>query len=228
MSDIKSRSEKKNFKTLLSIFLSKNRVFFLVLIVVILVLLAGTGIYTSVYQNKIEKSAVAAEELQKLFEEWSAAPEEEKAEKESQILRNAEDAIESFGSMYAAQRARMVLGGLYYEKEEWDAAVEEYDALADSFPRSYLAPIALMSAAVANEQAGRPDDAISAYQRVREAYSETFPDVAYALFSIGRLYEKTGKNDAALEAYNEVVDNFSASSWTNLAQDRIIYLEAVN
>lgn len=228
MSDNKLKEEKKDLRTLLSIFLSRNRMVFIVLVVVLLVLLAGAGIYTSVQQNRTEKSAIAAEELQKLFDEWQAAPDEEKVEKEEALLSRAKDTLSSFKKMYAAQRAHLVIGRLHYENEEWDGAVEEYTALADDFPGSYLAPIALMSAAVAHEQAGRTEDAISTYQRVRETYADSFPDVAYALFSIGRLYEKNGQKDAALEAYNEVVDNFSSSNWTNPAQDRIIYLEAVN
>ncbi len=228
MSDIKPKSEKKDLKSALSLFLFKYRIVFLVLISVILIFVLGVAVYTGVHQNRVEKSAIAAEELQQLFEDWSAAPEEEKAEKEEQLISAAEDILDSFKGMYAAQRTRIVLGRVYYQKEEWDSAIEQYTALADDFPRSYLAPVALMSAAVAHEQEGANGEAISLYQRVRENYSESFPDVSYALFSIGRLYEKDGEVDAAIEAYNEVVDNFSSSSWTNPAHNRIIYLEAMN
>jgi predicted negative regulator of RcsB-dependent stress response len=228
MSDNKAKTEKTDFRTLLTIFLSRNRMVFLVIVVVILVLLAGVGIYTSVHNGRIEKSAAAADELQRIYEEWTNAAEAEKAEKESLLVKRAEEVIGSFKTMYAAQRAHLVLGRFHHEKKEWDQAVEEFVALADTFPKSYLAPIALMSAATAHEEAGRTEDAISCYQRIRENYAESFPDTAHALFSIGRLYETIGQEDAALAAYNEVVDDFSSSSWTNQAQDRIIYLEAVN
>lgn len=228
MSDHTHGSEKKTFKQVLSVFLANNRIPLLVIAAVIFVGLLGTGIYTTVHQKRIEKSAVAAENLQELFDEWQSADEADKSEIEEQLLTDAEAALEDFSGMYAAQRARMLRGRLFFAQDEWEKAVDDFEALAQKFPNSYLAPMALMSAAVAYEHMEEYDSAISLYQRVRDEYADSFPNVSYALFSIGRLYEKTENESAAIEAYNEIIDNFSQSNWTNLARDRIIYLEAMN
>jgi tetratricopeptide (TPR) repeat protein len=228
MSDTRNRSEEKNIRIVLSRFISHYRMVFIVILVIIVAALIAVGVYSTVNQKRVENSAVAAEELQELYEEWNSAADDEKADLRSDLESKAADALKKFKRMYAAQRAYMVLGQLHYQSEEYDAAVENYESLADSFPKSYLAPISLMSAAAAWEQLQDYESAIAAYRRVSDEYSDSFPSVAYALVSIGRLYERMGQADEAVEAYNEVVDNFSGSGWTNIAQDRIIYLETAN
>lgn len=228
MSDTRNRSEEKNIRIVLSRFISHYRMVFIVILVLIVATLIGVGIYSTVNQKRVENSAIAAEELQELYEEWNSSADDEKADLRSDLESKAVDVLKNFKRMYAAQRAYMVLGQLHYQSEEYDAAVENYERLADSFPKSYLAPISLMSAAAAWEQLEDYESAIAAYRRVSDDYSDSFPSVAYALVSIGRLYERTGQADEAIGAYNEVVDNFSGSSWTNIAQDRIIYLETAN
>ena len=228
MSQQQVRTEDKNFKTVLATFLSNNWRALLVIAVIIVVLVIGGGIYTLVHQNRVENSAVAAEQVQSLYADWQAAEGEEKDEIAQQLVSAGEEAIDNFSGMYAAARSHLVLGRMAYDQEIFEKALEHFNALADSQPKSYLAPVSLMYAATAHEETEEYENAIAAYQRVRENYFDTFPEVPHALFSIGRLYEKIDNKDAAMQAYNEVIDDFSSSNWTNLARDRIIYLETIN
>ena len=228
MSQQQVRTDDKNFKTVLATFLSNNWRALLVIAVIIVVLVIGGGIYTLVHQNRVEKSAVAAEQVQTLYADWQAAEGEEKDEIAEELVSSGEGAIENFSGMYAAARSHLVLGRLAYDQENFATALEHFNALVDSQPKSYLAPISLMHAATAHEETEEYENAIAAYQRLRENYSDTFPEVPHALFSIGRLYEEIDNKDAAMQAYNEVIDDFSSSNWTNLARDRIIYLETIN
>ncbi len=228
MSQPQVRTEDKTFKTVLVTFLSNNRVPFMILAAIVVLLVIGVGIYTFIHQNRVEQSAVAAEEMQSLFSDWQEAEEDNKAELAEELVSTGEKTIDKFSKMYAASRARLVLGQLSFEQDSYSEAAEYFTDIADTQPKSYLAPVGLMHAAAAHEHAGEYQEAIAMYQRVRENYAEVFPKVPHALFSIGRLYEELEDKDAALQAYNEVVDNFSSSNWTNLARDRIIYLEAVN
>lgn len=228
MSQHQVRTEDRNFKTVLATFIANNRVPFMVIAAVVVVLVIGVGIYTYVHQNRVEQSAAAAEQMQSLFSDWQATEDDQKSELAEEITATGNTTIDKFSGMYAAARARLVLGRLAYAQEEYSAAVEHFTALADTQPKSYLAPVALMHAAAAQEKSGEYENAIASYQRVREKYADSFPEVSHALFSIGRLYEQIEDRDAALQAYNEVVDEFSSSNWTNLARDRIIYLETIN
>ncbi len=228
MSQPQVRTDEKNFKTVLATFLSNNRGPLLVIAGIVVVLVIGVGIYTFVHSNRVEKSAVAAEEVQTLFSDWQNAAEDKKPEIAEELVAKAQTTIDDFSGMYAEARAHLILGQLAYEQEKYQNAVEHFTVVADSQPKSYLAPVGLMHSATAHEKAEEYQAAIEDYQRVRESYADTFPKVAHALFSIGRLYEKLDDTEAALQSYNEVVDDFSSSNWTNLARNRIIYLEAKN
>ncbi|MDZ7793382.1 MAG: tetratricopeptide repeat protein [Spirochaetia bacterium] len=217
MSQQQVRTEDKNFKTVLTTFLSNNWRTLIVIAVIIVVLVIGGGVYTLVHQNRVEKSAVAAEQVQTLYADLQAAEGGEKDEIAEELVSAAEEAIGNFSGMYAAARSHLVLGRMAYDQKNFEKALEHFNALADSQPKNYLAPISLMHAATAHEEAEEYEDAIAAYQRVRENYSDTFPEVPHALFSIGRLYEKIDNKDAALQAYNEVIDDFSSSNWTNFS-----------
>jgi tetratricopeptide (TPR) repeat protein len=228
MSDTKSRAEEKNFRIVLSRFIARYRILFLSIIVLILVTLIGIGIYSTLNQKRIETSAAAVEDLQVLYDEWQAAGDNEKGDLREEIEGSAEKLLIAYKNGFAVQRTHMILGQLYRESEDWEISIDQYMKVADGFSKSYLAPIALMSAATVYEEMENYESAIAAYERVSKEYSSSFPLTAYALISSGRLYEKTGDTESAIESYNNVIDNFSGSSWTNIAQDRIIYLETVN
>ncbi|MFP4490633.1 MAG: tetratricopeptide repeat protein [Spirochaetaceae bacterium] len=219
------KGEELTLKDKVTRFLSTYRNVIIALSVVILVALAAVAIYTLVMNNRIEESSIMAEELQESFEEWQSADNDEKAELEENIVSDAEDIISQYGSLYAAARAHMVLGKLHAENDEWEDAEDRFLTVSESFPKSYLAPVSLLSAAACREETEDLEGAVELYQRVEADYSENSPAAAQAVFSAGRVYERLDRTDKALGAYNSIVDNFSNSSWTNLARSRIIYLE---
>ena len=227
MSNIEKRPEEMTFKDKLSQFLHSYKNVLIGIGGVLLVVLIGTAIYTAVHQNRLEDSSRQAEELISTYEDWQNAEEEEKkAELEQQIREQSASIQDSYSGMFAAQRAKLVLGQIEHAKENWEKAAGHFLEIADSTPKSYLAPVALMSAAVCKEEIGSYQEAISHYQRIFDQYGDTAPEAPHALFSIGRLYERQDEKDAALDAYNQLIDNFSASNWTKLARDRIIYLNS--
>src|SRR6056297_4220875 len=147
MSQQQVRTDDKNFKTVLATFLSNNWRALLVIAVIIVVLVIGGGIYTLVHQNRVENSAVAAEQVQSLYADWQAAEGEEKDEIAQQLVSSGEGAIENFSGMYAAARSHLVLGRLAYDQEDFETALEHFNTLVESQPKSYLAPVSLMHAA---------------------------------------------------------------------------------
>ncbi len=226
MAQTEKRQEEMTFKDKLSQFLHAYKKVIIGIAGLIVVILIATGIYTMVHQNRLESSSQQAEELINSMDEWRNAEEEEKSELEEQIRSKSAEIRDSYSGMFAAQRALMVLGQLEYAKENREKAAEHFMEVADSYGNSYLAPVALMSAAACKEELERYDEALSHYQRIRDRYSDTTPEAPHALFSIGRLYEQQGETESALDAYNELIDNFSASNWTKLARDRIIYINS--
>ena len=74
------------------------------------------------------------------------------------------------------------------------------------------------------EEGGDYAKAIQTYVQIVELYNDVSPEIAHVFFSLGRLNETHGTKEAAIEYYNRIVDEYPSSGWTNLAQDRIIYL----
>ena len=81
-----------------------------------------------------------------------------------------------------------------------------------------------MEAAVAAENAGDPERALELHRRIVDDHGDENPEVPRALFSIGRILEQQDEVADAAEAYRQLVDDYPASSWTNLARNRIITL----
>ena len=74
---------------------------------------------------------------------------------------------------------------------------------------------------------GYPDDrelALDILNRLVEQYDAESAEIPRALFSIGRINEGLDNIVDAAESYNRLIDDYPASSWTNLARDRIITL----
>jgi tetratricopeptide (TPR) repeat protein len=127
-------------------------------------------------------------------------------------------------SGYAGARAYYLAASIYVEKKDWEQAETAWTKSARAAAKSYLAPVSLFNAAVAAEEQGNPDQAISHYS---ESVSQdaNFPGAARAQFAIGRLYEAQGNTQAALEAYRIIPEKWESETiWINLAQSRIIGL----
>jgi tetratricopeptide (TPR) repeat protein len=129
-------------------------------------------------------------------------------------------------SGFAAARAHIIAAGIHSERENWDGAEQAWAAAALAAKDSYLAPLAFFNAAAAAEEAGNLDAAVTHYRECL-AKSGKFPSPARAQFALGRIEEARDRKDAAIEAYRTLVSKWPDDQvWTNLAQSRLIILEA--
>jgi tetratricopeptide (TPR) repeat protein len=127
---------------------------------------------------------------------------------------------------YPAARAWFMAGDLYHDRKEWQEAEDAWLAAAEKGADTHLAPLSLFNAAVANEESGDTDAALSNYRKSLDF--DGFPAAAHAQFSVGRLLEKNGDNEAAIAAYRTVIEKWSSDTeWTNLAHSRILMLEVI-
>ena len=139
------------------------------------------------------------------------------------LLNRISQLLDKYPRLYASQRALHLRGRIYYHMADWENARASFVELADRFPKSYLAPAALVAAATAMEQAERYDDAISLLKRVTDDFQT--PEMPAVLFSLGRLSEAVSDNESAMTYYGRLLDEYPSSGWTNIAQSRIISLK---
>jgi predicted negative regulator of RcsB-dependent stress response len=222
----KELSKKDSFLIALSNFLQKNRIVFIIIIIVLIAGLVAFTIARESIKNRIEKSTFLAEEAREAYHNWSTAvDDEQKTIYREECLEIIEQIMDSYPNHYAAQRASFLQGNIFFEEENWTEAAAAYEKIFTKFSDSYLAPISLNNASVAYENSGELDTAIEMLNTLTENYTESFADIARIFFTKGRLYEEQGDMENAVRAYNVLVDDFSNSNWTKLARNRIIALE---
>ena len=208
-----------------STFIHANRYVFLVAIGAIFVLVIAFVVVSEVQSARTQKSVTLVEAAQQQFQTWKNASQTKKTDIEAKLLPQLNSIIKKYSGLYSAQRALFIRGNLYYDKKEWKLAAESYQSLAKGFPHSYLAPISLIDAGAAYEQAGNNSAAAKAYEQIAKNYGSSTPEKPLAIFSLGRLAEARKDYKAAKTQYDLLVNDFPSSSWTNLARDRIIYLQ---
>lgn len=221
------KEEEKNLVQKISDFISKKRVFFLSLAGAILGILVIVGIYTIVSNTTAENSSRAMEEVRTKIATWNNESEEaKKTEIETGIMADLDKVAKKWPRSFAAQQALFTKSSLYAVKKDWaNAETASLDA-AKKLPKTYLAPIALESAAVAAEEQGKADIALEYYNKIIAQYKEDTPNLAHAYFSVARLSEAKSDWKAALENYGKILSNFADSDWAKLAKDRVVYLKA--
>jgi len=229
--------EKRGFTDALSSFTQRNRKLLLFLFVAILAALVALVIVLQIRRNTQETSLLRLEAVQKLYAEWT--PLKDEAEKdgasaeaaakaaslEAQVIKDAEALLSEYEGMYAELRAYDILASVAYRNKEYEKAARLWTSLADTHAASYFAPLALVQAAAAWEEAENPGAAAESLIAVITKFSAAYPDIPHVLFSLGRLAEGRQDYDGARTYYNRLLDEYSGSSWTKLAHNRIILLQ---
>lgn len=219
--------EEKTFVQKLSDFIVRNRKFFFIALAAVVVVLAGVGIYEIASSASAQKSARAMELAREKIATWNAESDEtKKTELEQALVADLDKIAKSWPRSFAAQQALYTKAGLYLVKKEWQNAETASLAAYEVRKNSYLAPMALENAAVAAEEQGKLDEAIKQYQEIANSYKVDNPNLAHALFSLGRLSEAKSEWKTAIEKYEDLLSSSPSSDWALLAKNRVIYLKS--
>ena len=227
--------ETRHIPEKLNAFFSTYRIALIVIAVVVIVVIVASVLLAQWFNQRNARSDRAAEEIEALWEEWTAEQplpteearselSDEAKEIESQLRSMIATIRNSYGGTYGAVRARLILGLLEWDLQNYDTARRVFEDLAADQDGTYLRPIALANAAASAEEAGDIEGAQTLYTQVVELQNVPNSERAHALFSLGRLAEATEDHPAALESYNRLLDEHGDSNWTNLGRNRIIWL----
>lgn len=221
------KQEEKNFVQKISDFISKNRVVFLSIVGAIVGVVVIVGVYSLVSNSIANNSSRAMEEVRTKIASWNSETDTtKKNDAETAILADLDAVAKKWPNSFAAQEALFTKSGFYAFKKDWaNAETTSLDA-AKKLPKTYLAPIALESAAVAAEEQGKADVALEYYNKIIAQYKDDTPNLAHAYFSVARLSEAKSDWKTALDNYGKLLSNFADSDWAKLAKDRVIYLKS--
>jgi cytochrome c-type biogenesis protein CcmH/NrfG len=180
-------------------------------------------------RDKLRETAISrVEDFTRRYEELRFNITDESNAEKAAALTEDLSAFASKSSGYPGSRAYALLAGIHGDKKEWAEAEQAWRDAAKKAGKSYLAPVALFNAAAAAEEQGKTAEAIALYTECL-ALSESFPSSPRAQFAVGRLEEKQGNKENALEAYRTLRTKWPNDTlWRNLAQSRIIGIEGEN
>ena len=218
-------SAKRRFLNKLSAFLLKYRIALISSLIALIVVIIGYFIWSENQVKQRENAAILAEEVQELFGRMQIeADAEAKTTIESELMDTIALVMDKYPKQYGALRSQYLRAGVYFEKEQWQQALDDFLQIARERAGGYLVPISLFNAAVCQEDLGQPEEALELYQEIADNHKESHL-VPHALLSVGRLYEQLDNPAAALTAYNRLDEEFPLSNWTKIGRNRIIGLE---
>lgn len=139
----------------------------------------------------------------------------------NQALNDFQAIVTSMSSTEYADDALLHIGRYYLDVEEdFDKAKESFDAVLRSYPTSDAAPGAyyyLGEVLFRSDRGGFGlDDALANYQRVF-LYADNYW-IPAALYSTGRVLERQGQFEPAVDAYFQVIVDHPKSDWASGAR----------
>ena len=218
------RAEKnKKINEKLIDFIQQNRKFLLAAVLGIVVVFIGLIAGISIRETLQTKAISTLEGFRERYEDLRNEINETSKEEEVQTLVDELKTFASGNGSYAGAQGYALLGNIYGDKKSWAEAEESWTNAARKAAKTYLAPVSLFNAAAAAEEQGSIEQAIRLYTECI-GYPD-FSAVSRAQFAIGRLEESLNNYEAAITAYQGVVNNGqNDQDWVNLAQSRIIFL----
>jgi TolA-binding protein len=124
---------------------------------------------------------------------------------------------------FAHTMAFYALGNLCYNQKEYLEAKKYLVRYADKEPGSHLAPLALLKAAMALEEAQDLKGALELYKRLENKYAESII-ADQIFFNMARLYGKMNDVLSTRKYYNRVISGFPESAFVLQAKKRLFTL----
>ncbi len=137
------------------------RIALLVILIAAAAFLVGYLIYGEIAKKLAADSTTLAESMQTKFDAWqSESDATKKAALEKDLVAQLGTLISRYPRQYGGQRGLFLRADVSYNDKSWDAAIKDYQALADHFPKSYLAPVSLFNAGGMRRGEGRREHGV--------------------------------------------------------------------
>lgn len=123
--------------------------------------------------------------------------------------------LDSYGDKNSGKMARLRFANICYEAGEYEQAAALYrEALPQFEPFPLLHSRILTDLALAEYQMGRDQAAIDHFEQILAGTSNLYKDEA--LFHLGGLYDRAGREDESRAAYARLSDEFKDSTYLEL------------
>lgn len=208
-------------------FIQRFRIFLISFLVLVAVGIIVAAVYQGISSASSNAVTKVTEELETAYENLKSAKDDTEKLAFQKIFDEVSQKIEkSYSGSFAQQRCDYYQGNLKFAAKDFGGAEIAFAKAAKDLNSSYLAPIALMNAAISAEENLNTPKTVSYLTDLVQNYAKTSALAYRAQFNLGRLAESQKQWAVAKDVYQKLLDSFGSSSWTKLARDRIIYLKA--
>jgi tetratricopeptide (TPR) repeat protein len=141
------------------------------------------------------------------------------------VIADLKKHVDSTYFGFSHNAAYYVLGNIYYDRKNWLEAKQYLLTYADRDGKNILAPIALLKAALALEEAKDLKGAIGVYRRLEDGYADSaMADQIF--YNYARACALNGDMVNARLYYNKVISAFPDSGYAQQAKKRLFMIGA--
>ena len=218
-----AKAKKESASKQLESFLVKNRALILSVLCVCIVVLVTICVVVGVSSSQTKKSLASIDSIE--YSYTKNAPSlsgDELVTLQNETLASLQPYLSK--KKIVGVQANKLAAEIAYEKEDYNASIQYYLAQAHADENSYTAAVAYFMVASSYEELSNFEEAEKYYGLASE--QSDFLLVPHALFNLARVKESRGDKDGAVLVYKQMVSDYPNDDWTNLAQSRLISLNA--
>jgi len=209
-------------------FFLKNIKIILLSISTIIIILAAYFSVNYFIMKKEDQAEDAFGKVYLVYREIMNLETEDEDEIKQKLLSLNEDfkiVINKYPKSAAASKSAYFIGNTFYGSKEYENALVYYQKGSMIKTKYYNALLCLQGEASSYEQIGKYEKAEEVYKNIVDNYENSFV-IPAVRFNLGQIYEKLNKIEAAKEEYSIIISEYSWSSWSDLAEKKILFLKS--
>lgn len=217
---------KKTSNQIISDFLNSNKKALLVILAVIVVAIIAFGTISAVNNSKENQMINSTTELDTLFNDAM------NSENVDEFIAYAESIIVDYKGSKAELISISRLASYYFDNNNFDKAYTYYNLAYTQFPNDLAASVYMFNAAMAKEESGSIDEAITILESIVSLFKSSDLDVAdksadvpEAIFNLARLFESKNDITKAVEQYEILVAEYQGYNLASLAKTRLLTIK---
>lgn len=196
----------------------------MIIVIVIFVILAAGGFYAYQRQAKLASHDLFEKALMdyQMLEMSRKAPTDTQLDK---LLAQFETIAKEYPSFPAGEMALLYGGHMLYKKGDFPAALDRYTKMqTTNLVKEGLGPLILYHTAMTRFALKDYDQAILIFDQLSKDTNSPYRREAHA--AIARIYEASGKNKEAVQAYRQYLKMFPEAPDAAFVKSRIAELSA--
>lgn len=202
---------------------ASRKIGLLIGLLVLALLIGGTGLGAYLYYVREEKRALAMLEEANLIY-YQVGPFRKNGGFENRAIEIYQSLINRYPYSRAAEEALLRMANLYLHTSRFEKARGEFNRYLERYPRGRFVSFSWLGMAYAYEGEGNYLKSAEAFSRIITDYPKG-PMKGEASMGLGRSYEALGKKEQAIEVYNRLSKELSGSYYGELARRRLVIIK---